>query len=119
MTRSRARLTVVPALVGCLLVPAAGSAQTTALDGSLTGRKSGTYLKPGLAYWQGDIFSESSLTHWDVDLFGAEYDLTSMGVEIETYLPRRLAGIRLLPRLPQGLPPLFRFGPHAQRHAIP
>ena len=48
-------------------------------------RRSGTYLKTGVAQWQGDIFSRGSLTNWDVDLFGAEYDLSSVSVEIETY----------------------------------
>jgi hypothetical protein len=34
-------------------------------------------VKLGLAHWQGDIFSESALTQWNVDLFGADYSLTS------------------------------------------
>ena len=48
-------------------------------------RKSGTYLKVGLGRWQGNIFSRSSLTQWDVDLFGADYDLTSASLDVETY----------------------------------
>lgn len=54
------------------------------------GRKSGTYLKAGLAYWQGDIFSRGRFTKWNVDLFGAEYNLTSVNVEIETYFHETL-----------------------------
>jgi hypothetical protein len=48
-------------------------------------RKSGTYLKLGLAHWQGNIFREGALTQWTVDLFGANYDLTSVNLEIERY----------------------------------
>ncbi|HSC28151.1 MAG TPA: hypothetical protein VLD67_12805 [Vicinamibacterales bacterium] len=45
----------------------------------------GTYLKIGLAHWQGDIFKEGILTQWTVDLFGADYNLTSVNAQIETY----------------------------------
>ena len=44
----------------------------------------GTYLKVGLAHWQGNIFSDRSLTQWDGDPFGAGYELTSVRVGIET-----------------------------------
>ena len=49
------------------------------------GRKSGTYLKLGLARWQGDISSRSVFTDWNVDLFGTDVDLTSANVQIESY----------------------------------
>lgn len=88
MTASRARLTCVVAVVWCVLGPTAVLAQPTPEGDSATGRKSGTYVKLGLAYWQGDIFNESSLTQWNVDLFGADYDLTSISVEVDTYFPR-------------------------------
>ena len=38
-------------------------------------RTAGSYLKVGLAHWQGDISSEGRLTHWNVDLFGANYNV--------------------------------------------
>ena len=106
-------------LVGCLLMPAAGSAQTTAPDDSSNGRRSGTYFKPGLAYWQGDIFSESSLTHWDVDLFGAEYNLTSLGLEFETYFSNAplISGFAIGYR--KDSLRSTRYGPPVQRHAVP
>jgi hypothetical protein len=48
-------------------------------------RKSGTYLKVGLAQWQGDIFSKNSLTNWDVDLFGTNFELRSVKLSVESY----------------------------------
>jgi hypothetical protein len=74
-------------LLYCISVPATLAAQTRPTEKPAEDRKSGTYLKVGLAYWQGDIFSESSLTRWNGDPFGADYALTSVGVEVETYLP--------------------------------
>ena len=47
--------------------------------------KRGTYLKIGLAHWQEDIFGHNSLTKWKGNLFGSDYNLTSMDIEIETY----------------------------------
>ena len=64
-------------LLACFALPVNLVAQEPSQAASGGRRKSGTYLKIGLAYWQGDIFSRSSLTRWDVDLFGAEYDLTT------------------------------------------
>ena len=57
----------------------------TGADGS-----GGTYLKVGLAYWQGDIFSARSLTQWNGNPFGSDYNLTSAEVEIETYFDQPL-----------------------------
>lgn len=85
------RLSLRPALLAlalCVALPASALAQQTASERS-GGRKSGTYLKLGLAHWQGNIFSEGALTQWTVDLFGASYDLTSVNVEIETYFRRQ------------------------------
>ena len=48
-------------------------------------RKAGTYLKVGLAHWQGDIFSKNSLTNWDVDLFGTNFELRSVKLSVERY----------------------------------
>lgn len=52
-----------------------------------TERKHGTYIKGQLAHWQGNIFGKS-LTEWKGNLFGSDYDLTSVGVEIETYFAK-------------------------------
>lgn len=91
-TTTIARTARLVALVSCLLSPAAAMAQYRTLPADepepASGGKRGAYLKTGLSYWQGDIFSESSLTQWDVDLFGADYDLTSVNVEIDAYLGR-------------------------------
>jgi hypothetical protein len=87
MSRPRVPVVAALALVCCVLVPATLSAQTEPTKDSRGGRKSGTYIKAGLAYWQGDIFSESSLTRWSGDLFGADYALTSVSLEADTYLP--------------------------------
>ena len=88
MTRLRIRLTAVVALAFWLASTAGVLAQDEHPQASSSGRKSGTYLKLGLAHWQGDIFNERSLTQWNVDLFGADYDLTSLNVELETYFRR-------------------------------
>jgi len=92
MSRRRVPVAATLALVCCVLSPATLPAQTEPKqtdpkEGSPAGRKSGTYFKLGLAYWQGDIFSESSLTRWSGDLFGADYALTSVSLEVDTYLP--------------------------------
>jgi hypothetical protein len=96
VSRPRVPVTATLALVCCVLVPATlqaqtkpTPAQTKPTEDSSGGRKSGTYLKLGLAHWQGDIFSESSLTsltRWSADLFGADYALTSVNLEVDTYL---------------------------------
>jgi hypothetical protein len=90
MNTSTARFAGLVVIVSCMLSPAAALAQYRPLPVEdpevASGGKGGAYFKAGLAYWQGDIFSESSLTQWNVDLFGAEYDLTSVSVEIDAYL---------------------------------
>jgi hypothetical protein len=73
------------ALVWCLVLPVSVPAQPPPEGESARGRKPGAYLKVGLAHWQGNIFSEGSLTQWNVDLFGAKYNLTSVNVEVEKY----------------------------------
>jgi tetrahydromethanopterin S-methyltransferase subunit F len=85
MTRHRTRLTGACAFACWLALPAGVLAQSEQPHKSSSGRKPGTYLKLGLAHWQGDIFSEGSLTQWSVDLFGADYNLTSLNLEFETY----------------------------------
>lgn len=89
MTERRTRLAGALALLCLFLVSATLRAQEEPTESAppSEGRKPGTYVKVGLAHWQGDIFSESSLTRWSGDLFGADYALTSAGVEIDTYLP--------------------------------
>lgn len=71
--------------VWCVALPVTTVAQERLPVDPDGGRKAGTYLKTGLAHWQGNIFSRGSLTQWDVDLFGADYNLTSVNVEIERY----------------------------------
>ncbi len=56
------------------------------------GSDGGTYIKMGLAHWQGDIFNRQSLTQWNGDLFGSEYNLTSAKLQVEHYFD----GTRLL-----------------------
>jgi hypothetical protein len=91
-----ARVVGLVAVVACLMAPAAALAQYRPMPAKDSepdpgsGGKRGAYIKVGLSYWQGDIFSESSLTQWNVDLFGAEYALTSVNVEIDAYLGKGL-----------------------------
>ena len=89
MIRHRTRLVALVLLACCLGVPGAALAQSQPPADpeaeSTRGRRAGTYVKFGLAYWQGDIFSESALTDWDVDVFGAGYNLTSVNIEVESY----------------------------------
>lgn len=73
------------AVVACLAFPATALAQRSQEREASRDRKPGTYMKFGLAHWQGNIFNEGSLTQWTVDLFGAQYNLTSVNVEVETY----------------------------------
>jgi hypothetical protein len=73
------------AIAAIVICTAPASAQSHASERPDGGRKPGTYFKAGLAHWQGDIFSEGSLTQWNVDLFGAKYNLTSVKVEVERY----------------------------------
>ena len=86
MSRRRVPVSATLALICCALAPATVPAQTIPAKDSPGGRKSGSYLALGLAHWQGDIFSEGSLTRWGGDLFGADYALTSVSVEVDTYL---------------------------------
>ena len=90
MNTSIARFVGLVAVVSCMLAPAAALAQYRPMaveePDSGAGGKRGVYIKVGLSYWQGDIFSESSLTQWNVDLFRADYDLTGVNVEIDAYL---------------------------------
>jgi hypothetical protein len=79
------RLAGAIVLACCLGLTADALAQPAAPPEPPAGRKAGTYVKVGLAHWQGDIFSESSLTQWDVDLFGADYSLTSLNLEVDSY----------------------------------
>ena len=60
-------------------------AQEETLDNNFNPRKPGTYLKFGLAHWKGNISNESSLKPWKVELFGADYELTSLKLSMETY----------------------------------
>lgn len=87
MSQPRVPVLATLALVSCLSMAATAAAQTQTARDAADGRKSGTYLKLGLAYWQGDIFGERSLTRWSGEPFGADYALTSLGVEFETFLP--------------------------------
>src|SRR3989344_4545224 len=50
--------------------------------------KNGTYFKVQLAHWQGDIFANNSLIGWKGNIFGSDYNLTSIGVEVETYFSK-------------------------------
>lgn len=52
------------------------------------GGTDGAYLKVGLGHWQGNIFSDQSLTQWDGNLFGSDYNLTSAKVQVEYYFDR-------------------------------
>ena len=54
----------------------------------VVGRKHGTYFKLELVRWQGDIFGKNSITRWEGNLFGSDYNLTSVGGEVETYFNR-------------------------------
>ena len=85
MTRHRTHLTGLLVLACWLGLPQGALAQSEAPPEPSDGRKSGTYVKVGLAHWQGDIFSESALTNWTVDLFGAGYSLTSVNLEVDSY----------------------------------
>lgn len=72
------------ALSFCLLLPAGLSAQP--LEGDLdSGPKTGTYLKAGVAHWQGDLENRPILADWSPDLFGVNYNLSSVAVAIEHY----------------------------------
>lgn len=72
-------------LTWCLVMPVHLLAQQPADGAPARAGNRGTYVKLGLAHWQGNIFSEGSLTQWTVDLFGADYNLTSVNLEIESY----------------------------------
>lgn len=80
-------LTLLPVLPATVI--AQGASPDVSPDGD-AGEGGGTYLKMGLAHWQGDIFSARSLTQWTGNLFGSDYNLTSAEVEIEIYFDRPL-----------------------------
>ena len=84
MSVGTSALVVRLAVAASMLLPLAVEAQTPPA-GPETSRKTGTYVNLGLAHWQGNIFSEGALTQWDVDLFDAGYNLTSINVEVESY----------------------------------
>jgi hypothetical protein len=84
--RTAARVATLTIALACALPPARALAQ----DRPAERGRGGTYLKVGLAHWQGDIFNESPLTQWNVDLFGTAYNLTSLNVEIESRFKRGL-----------------------------
>ena len=75
------------ALSFCLVWPAALAAQPVEVysDG---GAKEGTYIKGGVAHWQGDLDNKPILADWSPDLFGVNYNLTSVSVAIEHYFGR-------------------------------
>ena len=70
-----------------LTVPAEGQ-ESMGASSTHQERKAGVYLNVGLTNGKGDVFSRSSLTEWDVSLFGTDYDLVGAKVEIERYLSR-------------------------------
>jgi hypothetical protein len=78
-------------LVGCLARPMTLAAQEPSAadapeaDSAASARRSKTYLAVGLAHWQGNIFSKTSLTKWDGDLFDTTSDLTGVNVEVAHY----------------------------------
>ena len=76
------------------VLPASAAAQAPQAEESPRESQGGTYLKLGLGHWQGDIFSSSSLTRWDLSVFGSKANLTSAMLEVETYFDRpRLFGL--------------------------
>jgi hypothetical protein len=72
------------ALSVCLLLPAGLAAQPRS-DEAEGGRHSATYIKGGVAHWQGDLENPGSLAGWNVDLFFADYSISSAAVAIEHY----------------------------------
>ena len=71
-----------------LMLPASLAAQQSPGGDAPDQRKGGTYVKLGLAHWQRNIFGGQSLTRWEGNLFGSDFDLTSAALEIETYFDR-------------------------------
>ena len=82
ITRCRGRFVGSIVLVASLSLPTIGEAQERP---AASPRKPGTYLQAGIAHGQGNLFSGSSLTQWDVELFGTDYDLVSAKLEFESY----------------------------------
>ncbi|MEE2638805.1 MAG: hypothetical protein VYE68_16405 [Acidobacteriota bacterium] len=72
-------------LLSCLVVSTPAWGQALPGGAHEAGRKAGTYLTVGLGHGQGDLFSRSSLTEWDLALFGTNYDLVSAKVEVDRY----------------------------------
>jgi hypothetical protein len=96
MTRRSTRLiAAAPILfICCLSAPLHGQSVQQDTAG---GRKAGTYFVAGIAHWQGNIFSRSSLTDWNLDLFGADYNLTSINLNVESYFRKAflISGVSL------------------------
>jgi len=69
------------AVLVCLTLPVEVQAQ----EPLESRRKSGTYLQAGIAHGQGHLSDHSSLTRWDVALFGTDYDLVSAKLEVESH----------------------------------
>ncbi len=72
------------ALIVCLFLPAGLAAQPRPADAE-EGLDSGTYIKGGVAHWQGDLENPGSLAGFNVDLFLAGYSISSATVAIEHY----------------------------------
>lgn len=70
-----------------LATPGVGWAQAPPTEELDQPRKAGTYLQVGIAHGQGNLFRRSSLTQWDVALFGTNYDLVSAKLEAEVFFP--------------------------------
>ena len=76
---------LVALAMACWVAASAGLLAQAPSEDVSDSRTAGSYLKVGLAHWQGDIFSEGRLTHRNVDLFGANYNLTSVNMVFDTY----------------------------------
>jgi hypothetical protein len=72
------------ALAVCLLLPAGVAAQPRS-DDAEDGRSSSTYFKAGVAHWQGNLENPGGLAGWDVDLFFADYSISSAVVAVDHY----------------------------------
>jgi hypothetical protein len=69
-------------LIICVFLPAGLAAQPVPEE-SDAGRKSGTYFKAGVAHWQGDLRNPPRLEGWSVDLFGVDYNMSSVSFAVE------------------------------------
>jgi hypothetical protein len=66
----------------CVLLPAGLAAQPAPGD-SDGAHKSATYFKAGVAHWQGDLHNPPRLEGWSVDLFGVDYNMSSVSLAVE------------------------------------